>query len=434
MLVAGKELGHTIFHPTPPRRKSMSNFLRMSAPLIFAWLLAPQGFSQNVLVNGDFETNPPPNFGNNIGWSIAPWVLGSGNQANVVKVDGPGGYNYGTNGPQSDASAPGAGIPQHYLDIANGTNDFYQSFTPRCSGTVNFGGYFSTRGNAAGTASVAIRNGVGTSGTVVGSTQTINLPGGTSMTDPWTLAAFSVNVTAGNPYSFIVSMDNQMNFDNGYVSYIQDCPEIPVVAIDPCCPPWNSDVLLHQLRLTQPGDLLSNVAYNFLNSAPYNQQMQAYIDYLHAINPSIRNIVIYWDISDHGPSGSGTSPQATGTQIGPAEFTEWSCTGCQGYSTIGGNGNLTNGNGSNVFDPTQHPLPANRWYRISTWIYLNDGNHFWQDEKCSSVAVDLSVYAGAVLRVSAPNRIAVEVRQPGALRGRIISLPVTRTPATNPQK
>src|SRR5947207_10525840 len=97
----------------------------LSAFRVFAWLAvslltAGTGFSQNVLVNGNFEVNPPPNLGNNIGWSIAPWLLGPGQTSNVVKVDGPGGYDYGTSGPESDASAPGAGVAQHYLDIANG--------------------------------------------------------------------------------------------------------------------------------------------------------------------------------------------------------------------------------------------------------------------------------------------------------------------------
>lgn len=179
--------------------------------------------AQNVLVNGDFESNPPPNFGNNIGWSISPWVLGIGNASNVVKVDGPGGFNYGSLGPESDASAPGAGVSQHYLDIANGSNDFYQSFTPQCSGQVEFGGSFSTRGNLAGTAAVTLRVGVGTSGSIVGISNTVNLPAGNSKTDPWTLASFTAPITAFTTYSFVVSMDNNMNFDNGFARYEVAC-------------------------------------------------------------------------------------------------------------------------------------------------------------------------------------------------------------------
>ncbi|HVF60897.1 MAG TPA: hypothetical protein VNJ70_13905 [Thermoanaerobaculia bacterium] len=146
--------------------------------------LSGAALAQNVLVNGDFESNPPASFGNNIGHPIAPWVAGADQSPNVVKVDGPGGFNYGNNGPESDASAPGAGIAQHYLDIANGSNEFYQSFTPQCSGEVQFGGWFSTRADSPGTAQVTLREGVGLGGTIVGQTNNVSLPGGNSRTIP----------------------------------------------------------------------------------------------------------------------------------------------------------------------------------------------------------------------------------------------------------
>ena len=121
------------------------------------------GNGPNVLVNGDFESNPPPNLGNNIGWPITPWVLGtSGQTSNVVKVDAV--TNYYTNGPWFDASGSPSGTQRHYLDIANGANDFYQPFTPPCTGQVQFGGFFSTRANSSGTASIRIVQGVGTGG------------------------------------------------------------------------------------------------------------------------------------------------------------------------------------------------------------------------------------------------------------------------------
>jgi hypothetical protein len=195
----------------------------MSAMLGAAMLLASGVSAQNVLVNGDFEASPPSVNGNNIGWSVAPWVVGTGNQPNVVQVDGPGGYNYGTSGPESDASAPGAGIPQHYLDVSGGENDFYQSFTPRCGGDVEFGGSFSTRANLAGTGSVAIRLGTGTTGALVGTTNVVSLPPGNSKTDPWKNVSFTVPVTAGTTYSFVVTMDNNVNFDNAFVTYKIKC-------------------------------------------------------------------------------------------------------------------------------------------------------------------------------------------------------------------
>jgi hypothetical protein len=205
---------------------------------VIALFCASAVFAQNVLVNGDFETNGPLNNGNNIGASVTPWVVGSGQQPNVVQVDGPGGFDYSDNGPESDASAPGAGIKQHYLDVADGSNDFYQSFTPRCDGRVEFGGAFSTRGDFAGTGKIAIRVGTGTSGAIVGVTNVVSLPAGNSKTDPWTNTSAVVPVTAGTTYSFVVSMDNNVNFDNAFVIYRTECaPEacVEVKIKDPSC-------------------------------------------------------------------------------------------------------------------------------------------------------------------------------------------------------
>jgi hypothetical protein len=407
---------------------AFSRVVRATALSLIAF--AGSALAQNILVNGDFEKKPPSNYGNNIGHDISPWILGTGQQANVVKVDGPGPFDYGSNGPESDASTPGAS--QHYLDITDGSNDFYQTFTPRCSGQVRFGGFFSTRANSAGNAKVRIVQGTGVSGQTIGVTNTVYLPGGNSKTDGWKKVDFLAPVTANTTYSFVVSMDNNMNFDDGFVEYIENCPAQPV-NVDPCCPPWNAEILLNQLKLTQSGSILGDFSISFMNSAPYKNQMQAYIDYLNAISlDSIKNIVLYWAIEDRGPSGHGTSPGPIVPPAQPEEFTEWSCgtKPCKGYSTYGGGGNITNGDGSNVFAASRHPLKPNRWYRIYTYIYLNDGNKFWP-EKCSSVAVDFTLYAGpAALAASDPNRIAVEYRVPGASSGRIIMLPLNRTPGT----
>jgi hypothetical protein len=204
---------------------------------------------------------------------------------------------------------------------------------------------------------------------------------------------------------------------------------------DPCCPPWNPNIMLQQLQLSQAGNVLGNIVYSFLNSIPYKDQMQAYIDYLHSLNPSIKNIVLDWNAFDYGPSGPGTSPSATGSfQVGTSVFTEWSCTGCpSSYPPsllLGGLGMLTNGFAHvpvTIPDPLSGPLPVNRWYRLTTFIYLNDGNTFWPDT-CSVAAVDLTVYAGpaALVRGPDPNRITVEVREPGATTGRVLMLPFGR--------
>ena len=156
--------------------------------------------AQNLIANPGFENSPPPNLGNNIGHPILPWTLGPGQNSNVVKVDGPGGFNYGASGPESDADpATGAGVLQHYLDIAAGANSFYQAFVvPTCGSApgqtlgATYSGWFSTRDNLAGSGSVTIRAGTGTGGAILANVS-VNLPAGNSQTAPWVQASGSVN-------------------------------------------------------------------------------------------------------------------------------------------------------------------------------------------------------------------------------------------------
>lgn len=187
--------------------------------------------AQNLIANPGFESNPPPSFGNNIGYPITPWILGAGDDSNVVKVDGGVAYNYGNGGPRLDADpATGAGVQQHYLDIV-GANDFYQSFTvPVCGGTipddprqVTFSGWFSTRDNlSSATASVSIRQGVGTAGALLATTSA-SLPAPvsplTSSTAPWVEVSNTVNVPAGATISYVVAMDNNANFDEAFLGF-----------------------------------------------------------------------------------------------------------------------------------------------------------------------------------------------------------------------
>jgi hypothetical protein len=178
----------------------------------------------DLLSHGDFEHLTGLTNGNNIGVSILPWVLGTGQQANIVQVDGAGGYNYGQGGPYEDADpATGSGTQQRYLDIVSGSSDIYQSFTLASSTTVTYSGAFSTRENTSGQGSISIRNGNGTSGTLVDGTglQTINAYGD-SEHSPWQHFDRTVILAAGT-YSYVVAMTDYVNFDEARVR--KACPD-----------------------------------------------------------------------------------------------------------------------------------------------------------------------------------------------------------------
>lgn len=205
----------------------MRKFLILACFGATVLLSSESAVAQNLIVNSGFENNPPGGFGNNIGHSIAPWTLGAGNSSNVVKVDG--GLSYGNGGPRLDADpATGVGVQQHYLDIASGANDFYQAFTvPACGGApgqvraATFSGWFSTRDNLSGNGSVSIRAGGGASGAIL-AIANVSLPPPaplTSATAPWVQVTGSVNVAAGTTISYVVSMDNNLNFDQAFLSF-----------------------------------------------------------------------------------------------------------------------------------------------------------------------------------------------------------------------
>ena len=184
--------------------------------IISAGLLFSTGTFANELVNGDFELNPPTSgFGNHIGHPITPWVIGAGNPTNIIRTDQ--GISSTGQGPRKDASSTASGTIRHYLDITNGSNELYQTFKAKCTGNAVFGGYFSTRQNRNATGSITLRNGAGSTGSIVGQSNSVVLPGGNSTTDPWKFVSYSSPVVAGNVYSLVITMDNNINFDEAFV-------------------------------------------------------------------------------------------------------------------------------------------------------------------------------------------------------------------------
>lgn len=205
----------------------------LTAALLAATFMTSAAHAQNVLVNGDFEANAAPNWGNNTSVIPSGWSFQSGTSPNVVRVDGPGGQaTWYTSGPDSDASNAAPGIARQYLDTV-GSGSAYQVFTPQCSGEVSFGGAFSNRGGP-GRGTLSLRRGAGTDGAVVGQTSTVNVSAGSPVGRPWQTVDNVASIQAGQTFSFVVTMTNATNFDEGYVSFTDKCDPEPT---DPFTPP-----------------------------------------------------------------------------------------------------------------------------------------------------------------------------------------------------
>ena len=382
----------------------------------------------NQIYNPGFEMGPNINLGNNFMASntshAVGWFDSGGQTPNVVKVDGPGDaapcQNYGNNGPENDASGFATCTnPRHYLDITNGANSVYQRFTPRCSGTVTFGASFSTRGDRGGIGNIRIRQGNSITSPVI-STTNVSLPNGTSKTDPWQQTTGSITLTAGQTYVFEVFMNNQLNMDDAFV-YFPNCdtvpllpdvanpdwttsgtngtgggggggfgdpvldgvslgdnigrPEIgmdipadPVQGQSPCCAPWSEQDIPSALQPIFPTNAGSPYTMQYLNPATLNAQMGAYLQYVHAMDPSITTITMQWTAVN---LGSGSTPANSGTVTGGMKSVTWTWTPGGVTTSVSGGGFWTG-----------TPFQVNSWYGFVTKLSHNgtQGSPYFGEE------------------------------------------------------
>lgn len=203
--------------------------LKVVAILSTTIIAAPMAYAQdNIIENPGFEEgNPNLNLGNNIGRDIDPWII-DGDQPNVVRVDGPGGVRYGParfeSGPQFDATNARGDTDQRYLDIL-GTAALFQSFTvPLCPGGsagavagYRISGFFSPRDAQSGIGRMRLVNGNGLTGTtVVGSEVVVDVPAQLE-NKVWSFFSVDVELPRGDTFSYVIEMENGLNFDEASV-------------------------------------------------------------------------------------------------------------------------------------------------------------------------------------------------------------------------
>lgn len=183
--------------------------------------------AQNLLTNPGFEALPArangnvyfaANSGNMAGWSIEG--IGS---ANVVQVDGAGGYAYSA-GPERDASSAPAGQPQRYLDFGAGNKSVYQSFKAPCTATYRFGASFSDRARRGGSGRTTIVAGLTPLGTQMAASTPVSIGAGATGPYVWYPSNGTVTLVAGQSYTFRIVMDDTyMNVDETFVQRAGDC-------------------------------------------------------------------------------------------------------------------------------------------------------------------------------------------------------------------
>lgn len=231
---------------------------RLAAGVAFAFLGAmtagpDHASAQNLLSNSGFEDVPAAHMGNNLFSDISPWHSArednggySSEAHNLVAVDGAGGFDYSyngvANGPESDASAPGTGIQQHYIDsypnnYGSASSHVWQYVRPTCDGPMIARVYTSNRLNSTGgntttelsivpvSAMVPVPQGASYPAADTplldalfqahdANKISFSLPAGPTLNYPWQGDTTQIQAQAGQVYAVVVVVGQEANFDN----------------------------------------------------------------------------------------------------------------------------------------------------------------------------------------------------------------------------
>ena len=218
-----------------------------------------------------------------------------------------------------------------------------------------------------------------------GVTYTWNVTGGT----PTTATGSCVNITWGSssPKAITVTATNAAGCTAITRLALDDCPP----PVDPCCPPWNKDLLKDMMFYAPSGSISAPYTLHFQPTAALKNSIQAYLDYMHSVNPAITMLMIDWQLH------TGTYP-TVGSPVGVTATTTW--------NYLGG-GNFTTTGDPNFFSVPPFPMQVGNWYYISAVIHLPKGQTFFSD-KCSDVGMWVRIQVIAAKRAGGGNEPVLE--------------------------
>lgn len=118
------------------------------------------------------------------------------------------------------------------------------------------------------------------------------------------------------------------------------------------------------------GSIALPYTLNFVPDFSLNDQMYQYINYINIARPTITSIIIWWGLFD--------PPYHQSTQIGPAAFTWWTATNTPPSNPTYADPDFF----KKTTPPNLFPMQVGIWYKIRTWIYLNDDQTFFPVDQC----------------------------------------------------
>ena len=168
---------------------------------------------------------------------------------------------------------------------------------------------------------------------------------------------------------------------------------------DPCCPPWNSDTLAESLKITPTGSINQPYLVQFDPTQALKDQMQAYIDYLGAID-ACSGLVLAFSVHDF----QGNQPP----NGFPAGHTQWKIANSDRWVKWT---EQQNGPQFSSFYGNAIQFQVGRWYRISTGMYCEPEKSFFGQE-CAVAYVDFMIDVSGPISRRSPGSLAKRVEGP----------------------
>jgi hypothetical protein len=164
------------------------------------------------------------------------------------------------------------------------------------------------------------------------------------------------------------------------------CDTSKPIEINPCCPPWNKELMKSMMLYSGSGSIGDPYTLLFQPSATFNSQMQAYINYLKTINPAYNGITIVFGAHNQGSTLPAPGTYAT-SPVGGLTWVTW---------VPGGNGTPTfsPATGSNQILGNGFPLQVGNWYSINSGIFLQNGPRFFP-KNCDDNLIYIRIQAVA---------------------------------------
>jgi hypothetical protein len=209
---------------------------------------------------------------------------------------------------------------------------------------------------------------------------------------PSTGSGSCMNITWGStaPKSITVTATNAAGCTSSTTLVLNECPPV----LDPCCPPWNKDLLKDMMFYRGSGSISAPYTLEFVPTASFSNQMQAYINYLHSINAAFTGITIDFRLHTQGTGNTPSPPY--GPQIPATAYVTWN------WNSTGIGNPTINPAGFFTVPPTPpFPMVVGTWYMVHTGIYLENGQTFFPD-KCSNVEIYVRVQYMSLMRNQRP--------------------------------